>query len=47
MFINYIEILKWKQIAENNLSFIETSALDSSNVELAFTKILTGKRKNN
>jgi len=30
-----------KFAAENNLSFIETSALDSSNVELAFTKILT------
>ena len=27
--------------AENGLSFIETSALDSSNVELAFQKILT------
>jgi hypothetical protein len=29
--------------AENGLSFIETSALDSSNVELAFQRILTGK----
>ena len=29
-------------LAENNLSFIETSALDASNVELAFQKILTG-----
>ena len=28
--------------AENNLSFIETSALDASNVELAFQNILTG-----
>ncbi|RKO85575.1 ras family-domain-containing protein, partial [Blyttiomyces helicus] len=28
--------------AENNLSFIETSALDSTNVELSFSKILTG-----
>lgn len=28
---------------ENNLSFIETSALDSSNVEQAFQTILTGK----
>jgi len=28
---------------ENNLSFIETSALDASNVELAFQNILTGK----
>ena len=27
---------------ENNLSFIETSALDASNVELAFQNILTG-----
>ncbi|KAM5474079.1 Rab GTPase ypt31 [Microsporum ferrugineum] len=33
-----------KQFAsENNLSFIETSALDASNVELAFQNILTGK----
>lgn len=32
-----------KQFAsDNQLSFIETSALDSSNVELAFQKILTG-----
>lgn len=31
-----------KQFAsENNLSFIETSALDASNVELAFQNILT------
>lgn len=29
--------------AENNLSFIETSALDASNVEQAFQNILTGK----
>lgn len=29
--------------AENNLSFIETSALDASNVEGAFQSILTGK----
>ena len=29
-------------LAENKLSFIETSALESSNVELAFQKILTG-----
>jgi len=28
--------------AENGLSFIETSALDSSNVELSFQRILTG-----
>jgi Ras-related protein Rab-11A len=28
--------------AENGLSFIETSALDASNVESAFQTILTG-----
>jgi len=28
--------------SENNLSFIETSALDASNVEMAFQNILTG-----
>lgn len=28
---------------ENSLSFIETSALDASNVEVAFQTILTGK----
>lgn len=28
--------------AENSLSFIETSALDASNVESAFQNILTG-----
>ena len=31
------------QTGDNNLSFIETSALDASNVELAFQNILTGK----
>ncbi|KAH8631970.1 Ras GTPase Rab11 [Alternaria alternata] len=36
-----------KQFAsENNLSFIETSALDASNVELAFQNILTGGNAN-
>lgn len=30
-------------LAENNLSFIETSALDASNVEQAFQNILTGE----
>jgi Ras-related protein Rab-11A len=30
------------KIGDNNLSFIETSALDASNVELAFQNILTG-----
>jgi len=29
--------------AENGLSFIETSALDASNVESAFQNILTGE----
>ena len=29
----------------NSLSFIETSALDSTNVETAFTNILTGKQR--
>lgn len=31
-------------IAQNGLLFIETSALDASNVESAFQNILTGKR---
>ncbi len=31
----------------NKLSFIETSALDSTNVELAFQNILTGNNNNN
>ena len=35
-----------KAFAEkNNLSFIETSAMDSTNVETAFHNILTGKKK--
>ena len=35
-----------KAFAEkNNLSFIETSALDSTNVETAFHNILTGRKK--
>ena len=37
--------IPWELIrvtGENNLSFIETSALDASNVELAFQNILTG-----
>jgi Ras-related protein Rab-11A len=32
-------------LGENNLSFIETSALDASNVELAFQNILTGRSR--
>ena len=36
-------ILIDRGVGENNLSFIETSALDASNVELAFQNILTGK----
>lgn len=39
--------IRWAQLTailgENNLSFIETSALDASNVELAFQNILTGE----
>lgn len=31
-----------RRVAENGLSFIETSALDASNVESAFQTILTG-----
>jgi hypothetical protein len=31
------------QVAQNGLTFIETSALDSSNVESAFQNILTGQ----
>jgi Ras-related protein Rab-11A len=34
--------LTYTSTGENNLSFIETSALDASNVELAFQNILTG-----
>lgn len=30
------------RIADNNLTFIETSALDASNVDAAFQNILTG-----
>lgn len=37
-----MEPLLTSSIGENNLSFIETSALDASNVELAFQNILTG-----
>lgn len=33
--------------AENTLSFIETSALDASNVEAAFQTILTGMSDSN
>lgn len=34
--------IEFMVVAENGLSFIETSALDSTNVELSFQKILTG-----
>jgi Ras-related protein Rab-11A len=34
--------IRFNVSAENGLSFIETSALDASNVELAFQNILTG-----
>ncbi|CAJ0643024.1 10726_t:CDS:2 [Entrophospora sp. SA101] len=37
-----------KQFAdENNLLFIETSALDTSNVELVFQNLLTALKNNN
>lgn len=35
-------LLTFHLLADNGLSFIETSALDSSNVELSFQRILTG-----
>jgi len=35
-------VTMYSWVAENSLSFIETSALDASNVELAFQNILTG-----
>lgn len=37
-----MKLTRRDEIAENHLSFIETSALDASNVELAFQNILTG-----
>jgi hypothetical protein len=37
-----IELMLMVNPAENQLSFIETSALDASNVESAFQTILTG-----
>lgn len=37
-----LRLLMLTTIGENHLSFIETSALDASNVELAFQNILTG-----
>lgn len=45
-FASTCAIMVWNnadQTGENNLSFIETSALDASNVELAFQNILTGE----
>jgi hypothetical protein len=41
-FFQYFIVLTAVFLAENGLSFIETSALDASNVELAFQNILTG-----
>ena len=38
----HIETICLRLEGDNNLSFIETSALDASNVELAFQNILTG-----
>jgi hypothetical protein len=40
--INSVADMDTLSIGENHLSFIETSALDASNVELAFQNILTG-----
>ena len=40
--VDIIICLSWLFAERNNLAFIETSALDSTNVELAFTNILTG-----
>ncbi len=34
-------------LEKNTLSFIETSALDSTNVEEAFKNILTGRKSKN
>lgn len=42
-FIEDAQIADTRSLGENHLSFIETSALDASNVELAFQNILTGK----
>ena len=41
--IKYELIFLLFDLERNNLSFIETSALDSTNVETAFQNILTGK----
>ncbi len=38
--VNNLILIVYKE--RNNLSFIETSALDSTNVESAFQNILTG-----
>ena len=42
LFSLHIETICLRSEGDNNLSFIETSALDASNVELAFQNILTG-----
>jgi hypothetical protein len=38
--VHFLTIL---QTADNGLSFIETSALDATNVDQSFQQILTGK----
>jgi Ras-related protein Rab-11A len=40
--LRYKSIEMGSSLAENGLTFIETSALDASNVESAFQTILTG-----
>ena len=43
-FYHLISLYNQIYLAENGLSFVETSALDSSNVEVAFQQILNGKK---
>ena len=43
LFLSFFSLIVYSPFLErNNLSFIETSALDSTNVETAFQNILTG-----
>ncbi len=42
-FLLIIIIFQFQPLEQHTLSFIETSALDSTNVETAFQSILTGK----